>query len=596
MLKTFEIKIDIEKDIYNTTQILFTASRNDLDSIELQFKVVQDDEPFDLTGKTIELAILKPSGKTVFQDVQIVSGSDGKASVILTSQSYVEFGIHSAELYIRNESQMIVASPFYFASRDSIMNDDILKSTNEWGALQQALFLYDKKPLITEGVPEVVPEYVGQTALDTVNNLFFVANDTTIDSWIAIGTGEGGSGVVSWNTILNKPLKFPSEEHTHLISDIVGLQDAIDSKGGEMEDHTHDISDVIGLQDVLDSKVGEVELDSKADLEHLHIISEVNGLQNALDSKVDAIELDGKADLEHLHIISDVDGLQDALDTKASTSELDGKVDWDSVYLKNEVYNKNEVDQMTFSGDGDGTPSIIVEDTLTGTSSRNALSSNQGRILNEKKADVKHEHDVADVNGLQDALELKADATDLDAKADAIHVHTWDEIDLKPETFTPEQHQHGWDDITGKPEVFTPEQHQHGWDDITGKPEVFTPEQHQHGWDDITGKPEVFTPEQHQHGWDDITGKPEVFTPEQHQHGWDDITGKPEVFEADAHEHTSADITDFEIAVAEAIPTDYLKEDVFNTRMSGLSLWKGTQSEYDAIANKSSETLYFIIG
>jgi hypothetical protein len=296
------------------------------------------------------------------------------------------------------------------------------KSTNEWGALQQALFLYDKKPIITEGIPTVAPEYVGQTALDTVNNLFFVANDTTADSWVSIGTGEGGSGVVSWNTILNKPLTFPSEPHRHSIADIDGLQDALETTGGETEPHTHEIADVNGLQDALNSKIGEVELDTKADLEHFHIISEINGLQDALDSKVDGIELDAKADL-------------------------------DAVYLKNEVYNKDEIDQMTFSDDGT-TPSIIVEDTLTGTSSRNALSSNQGRILNETKADKNHSHDVADVNGLQDALNEKANATDLDGKADANHVHTWHEIDLKPDAFTPEEHQHGWDEITGKPDVF----------------------------------------------------------------------------------------------------------------------------------------------
>jgi hypothetical protein len=52
---------------------LFQGS--DLDSVELQFEIMQDDNPFDLTGKTIELAILKPSGKTVFQNVEIISGN-----------------------------------------------------------------------------------------------------------------------------------------------------------------------------------------------------------------------------------------------------------------------------------------------------------------------------------------------------------------------------------------------------------------------------------------------------------------------------------------------------------------------------------------
>ena len=55
MLKTFEILLDIEKNLYSPANILFTASRNDFNSVELQFSLVQDDAAFDLTGSTVEI-------------------------------------------------------------------------------------------------------------------------------------------------------------------------------------------------------------------------------------------------------------------------------------------------------------------------------------------------------------------------------------------------------------------------------------------------------------------------------------------------------------------------------------------------------------
>lgn len=73
--------------------------------------------------------------------------------------------------------------------------------------------------------------------------------------------------------------------------------------------HTHPISDVTGLQ---------TALDGKAALSHSHAISDVTGLQTALD---------GKAALSHSHAISDVTGLQTALDGKASTSHVHSAAD-----------------------------------------------------------------------------------------------------------------------------------------------------------------------------------------------------------------------------------------------------------------------------
>jgi hypothetical protein len=50
---------------------------------------------------------------------------------------------------------------------------------------------------------------------------------------------------------------------------------------------------------------------------------------------------------------------------------------------------------------------------------------------------------------------------------DATHSHTWSSITGKPTTFTPSSHGHAWGEITGKPTTFNPSSHNHSISDIT---------------------------------------------------------------------------------------------------------------------------------
>jgi hypothetical protein len=68
---------------------------------------------------------------------------------------------------------------------------------------------------------------------------------------------------------------FAATSHTHIISNVTGLQTALDGKAATS--HTHIISNVTGLQ---------TALDGKAALVHSHIIADTTGLQTALDGKV----------------------------------------------------------------------------------------------------------------------------------------------------------------------------------------------------------------------------------------------------------------------------------------------------------------------
>ncbi len=79
---------------------------------------------------------------------------------------------------------------------------------------------------------------------------------------------EGGTSLSS---------KYATKSHSHAMSDVTGLQDALDGKAASS--HTHGMSDVTGLQNALDGKASST---------HTHAMSDVTGLQDALNAKADA--------------------------------------------------------------------------------------------------------------------------------------------------------------------------------------------------------------------------------------------------------------------------------------------------------------------
>lgn len=69
--------------------------------------------------------------------------------------------------------------------------------------------------------------------------------------------GGGGGGPVNWDDIQDKPTSFPPSSHTHSISDVSGLQNALDGKANTS--HTHNISDISGLQAALDNLQAQID-------------------------------------------------------------------------------------------------------------------------------------------------------------------------------------------------------------------------------------------------------------------------------------------------------------------------------------------------
>jgi phage host-nuclease inhibitor protein Gam len=209
--------------------------------------------------------------------------------------------------------------------------------------------------------------------------------------------------------------------HTHTISQVTGLQAALDGKANTS--HTHSISQVTGLQTELNDL--QTQINGKANTSHTHTISQVTGLQTALD---------GKANTSHTHSISQVTGLQTALDGKASVSH-----DHSGVYAPvNHTHTISQVTGLQAALDGKANTSHTHSISQV-TGLQTELNDLQTQI--NGKANTSHTHSISQVTNLQTELDGKADVSHthsisqvtglqaaLDGKASVSHTHTISQV------------------------------------------------------------------------------------------------------------------------------------------------------------------------
>lgn len=386
------------------------------------------------------------------------------------------------------------------------------------------------------------------------------------------GTGEGGGGTggpVSWTQVTGKPTEFPPTSHIHPIVDVTGLQGALDAKVGisdpRLSDartptaHTHSWASLTSKPTSFPPEI------------HAHSITDVSGLQQALEdaansgtggggdgSPVSWISVTGKPTTfppeAHSHVIADTTGLQAALDAKASSTDP------------------------------------RLSDARTPTSHTHAWGDVTGKPTSFTPAT--HAHVIGDTTGLQAALDAKVSSTDprlSDARTPTDHTHSWTEITSKPTEFPPEEHEHVIADVSGlqaaldaaasdggSGTALTPGsvQTEHIADgavtdvkipnfsigtshikaknlirphldttltdeldglrtDVNSKvgttdprlSDARTPTAHTHAWGEVTGKPSTFPAEAHTHSWASLTGKPSEYPPAVHDHEIEDVNG-----------------------------------------------------------------------
>lgn len=401
------------------------------------------------------------------------------------------------------------------------------------------------------------------------------------------GSGDSGSGgtasIVAWGNITGKPSTFTPSAHTHTMSDITDLSLSWSSITGKPSTfapsaHTHKASDITGLS-VSWSAISD-KPSSYTPSSHTHAMSEIVGLSTALQN-VDAKTAKKLATARTLWGQS-FDGSANVSGslTDVTSISLSDSIVWSS----NQKLMNGEDDALVFSTEsndgafnllnnrlqiGDG---FIVWDatnkafrmmsaiggecnfycdgsiTALGTNSMSGGSSGGGNGY--PFTIYKNESDTVGVSNAYGAMSLRI-GSGLTATVSGravtlssnglINVY-WDEINDKPDTFTPSEHTHKGVDITDLANYLT-------WGTISGKPSTFTPSAHKHTTSEITDFASKLT-------WGSILNKPSTFTPSSHTHTaseitdlasklvWDNITEKPLTFTPSAHTHKTSEIID----------------------------------------------------
>lgn len=170
------------------------VKESDLNTIKFLFEVWDGDVKADLTGTDVRLTVKKPFGLTVIQDCVITDAVNGLCEIVLTNQAYAEVGNYTGELVITKDLDVTVTRSFEYSSLASIMDDATFQSTNDWQALHEIMLGNDLRPILGEGSPNTVitPEYIGQTYLDTLGLTMYFSTNLSNFGWLAFGSGGGG--------------------------------------------------------------------------------------------------------------------------------------------------------------------------------------------------------------------------------------------------------------------------------------------------------------------------------------------------------------------------------------------------------------------
>lgn len=117
-----------------------TAKQNDTTgSRSFTFKLIKNSIPFNLTGLSVRVGGVKADGKPVFNDCNIVDVNKGLVELELTTQMLTAAGTLDLELIILQGNIRLSTIPFEVEIIPSVTKYSEIVSSNEYGALNNAL-------------------------------------------------------------------------------------------------------------------------------------------------------------------------------------------------------------------------------------------------------------------------------------------------------------------------------------------------------------------------------------------------------------------------------------------------------------------------
>ena len=372
-----------------------------------------------------------------------------------------------------------------------------------------------------------------------------------------------------------------ASSHSHTIANVTGLQSALDGKAasGHNHDtvysklrHSHAIADVTDLQDTLDGKAASSHTHTKSQITDFpstmknptNIVVKLNsGTTEGTNmftydgSAAKTINITpsgiGAAANSHTHTIANVTGLQTALDSKAASSHSHTKSQITDFPAS--LKNPTNIIVKLNGGTTEGTNMFTYDGSAA--KSINITPANIGAAASS------HSHTIANVTGLQTAL---------DGKAASSHTHTKDQVGLGNVDNTSDSAKNV--NMATKLQTYKNEStsETYGTDyplfaqwDSTGKivnllctgyivkvnNASVADSANAVAWNNVSGKPSAFTPSSHTHTIANVTGLQTALdgkAASSHNHAIANVTGLQDALDgkaASSHNHTKSQITDF---------------------------------------------------
>lgn len=121
---------------------LFNLSAKQFDTDNARsftFQFIQSNTPFNLSSINVKVGGVKPDGKKIFNDVQIIDSTNGIVELDLTSQMLAVNGVLKLEFIFMKDNIRLSSYPFKINIVPSITNFNAVISSDEFNALTNAL-------------------------------------------------------------------------------------------------------------------------------------------------------------------------------------------------------------------------------------------------------------------------------------------------------------------------------------------------------------------------------------------------------------------------------------------------------------------------
>lgn len=152
--KKYRLTLDLKKNFVSNVE---TLVQNDVNTNEFEIELFDDGVPYLIDEKNkLEVAAKKSDGTVV---VDSATGIQNTVSWQLSEQALTASGYVEAEVRVLEDTGVLTASQsFKFLVRPNLINDETIKSTSQYRALDEAIKKAEELKKELEGVPEKVAE------------------------------------------------------------------------------------------------------------------------------------------------------------------------------------------------------------------------------------------------------------------------------------------------------------------------------------------------------------------------------------------------------------------------------------------------------